>query len=440
MNNNQLPFDVNFFSENNFSVPIFIHNNLNQILERHVEKIYKTLSKTGYFSHDNSGVIVDSFYKEIGQLGESSEQDRLQIIAMTILMDKLLQKANDYNTYHFRQNRFLAFFNELFHYAHPALKREVAKADSFYNQFSIFLFNQIEQVNPGSPYEKLIATWLLSEENASKLTKHAEKLTEIQDNANLFLTKLSSLLYLQANDGAHSLSLLKGLQTPIHHSELIDHFLIMEQKQDYVMMKHWFDLFFLFEKPKQGTVLGKLYEDMLIETGTSEEKIAIVWNNWLNQPNFKTYKSRVSKSTEIEKQKALQFILPKLKRELYRPQTEATYYQIITEENLFEEGIHSLLTSNKDVTIMSPEIEKLLTKINMKHPELLLPFYHQLVERLVQKKSRVHYEEATYFIKRLKPIYEKINMPQTFDTYLKGLKKRFKTFRAFIQELNNIDH
>lgn len=440
MNNNQIPIDVNFFTDNNFSVPIFSHDKLNKVIEHHVEKIYGTLSKTGYFSHDNSGVIVHSFYKEIRQLGKSSEQDRLQIIAMTILMDKLLQKANDYDTYRFRQNRFLAFFNELFHYAHPALKREVAQEGRFYNQFSLFLFNQIGHVDPGSPYEKLITTWLLSEESAPKLTEHAKKLTEIETNGNLFLTKLSSLLYLQANDGSHSLSLLKGLPTPIHHSELIDHFLIMEHKQDYVMMKHWFDLFFPFNKPKQGTVLGKLYEDMLIETGTSEEKIAIVWNNWLKQPNFKTYRSRISKSTEAEKQRALQFILPKLKRELYRPQTESTYYQIITEEKLFEEGIHSLLTSNKDVTFMSPEIEKLLTKISVKQPELLLPFYHQLVERLVQKKSRVHYEEATYFINRLKPIYEKINMPQIFDTYLKGLKKRFKTFRAFIQELNKIDH
>ncbi|UTW69046.1 hypothetical protein KHA80_17905 [Anaerobacillus sp. HL2] len=59
---------------------------------------------------------------------------------------------------------------------------------------------------------------------------------------------------------------------------------------------------------------------MLIETGTEEEKLTVVWKNWLSQPTFKSYQSRIQKSSLEEKEKVLQYILPNLPQtELYRP-------------------------------------------------------------------------------------------------------------------------
>ncbi|MCT8137866.1 hypothetical protein H1D32_08935 [Anaerobacillus sp. CMMVII] len=178
---------------------------------------------------------------------------------------------------------------------------------------------------------------------------------------------------------------------------------------------------------------------MLIETGTDEEKLTIVWKNWLNQPSFLTFKSRIGKSNEVEKEKILHYIIPKLQADLYRPQTEATYYQIMTDQELFEDALTTLITHRKESNIITPEIEKLLKVVMKQKPELLLPFFHQLVERLVQKKSRVHYEEAALYIKQLKSIYMKLDKQQIYNTYVTGLKQRFKTYRAFIQELKKID-
>lgn len=421
------------------SNPTIAMERLRNDLTPYVGEIYQILAKTGHFNNDRSGIIVKQFYNELKRENES-ENDQFQILAMAVTLDELYKKATEYETYRFRQNRFLAFFNELFHYGYPAMKREVMRSSPFYDWFTTFLFDQLKQKANATPYEKLLATWLLCEEREENLINYAEMLLKDKKYGNLYLTKLASLLFLQANEGARSLTLLKHLKSQLHPSDLVDHFLIMEQKNDFVMMKHWFELFFPLEKkPKQGSVLGKLYEDMLVETGSAEEKLTIIWKNWLNQPSFLTYKSRIKKSNEDEKEQILQYIIPKLQADLYRPQTESTYYQIVTEEGLYEEALATLLTHKKETNVITPEIEKLLKTVTRQQPILLLPFYHQLVERLIQRKSRVHYEEAAFYIRKLKTIYEKLNNQETYNSYILGLKQRFKTFRAFIQELKKID-
>ncbi|OIJ10189.1 hypothetical protein BKP35_13855 [Anaerobacillus arseniciselenatis] len=410
-----------------------------KVLRPFVGDVYQTLSKSGHFNHEQFENIVQLFFEDLQKTTED-KKDQYTIIAMTVLTEQLLKKAIDYDTYRFRQNRFSAFFNELLHQGYPVMKREATKARSpFYDWYTSLLFDQLIHGEQTSPIEKLVTTWLLCEERENILIKHAEKLIKNNRKQKSFHIKLASLLYLQADDGVHSLTLLRDLQSTLHYSELIDHFLIMEQKHEFEMMKHWFEIFFPYDKPKQGSTLGKLYEEMLIETGTDEEKLTIVWKNWLQQPSFSSYISRVKKCNKKEKEKVLHFIIPQLQADLYRPQTEATYYQIVTEEELFEEGIESLLTAKKEVTTLSPEIEKLITNVMKKRPELLLPFLHQVVERLVQKKSRIHYVEAVHNIKQLKLIYEKLDQQQTFAFYVSGIKRRFKTFRAFIQELKKID-
>lgn len=415
--------------------PIVVFNTLTNILNPTVYNIYDTLTQQGHFSKIRLNQIVEQFFKNI----TIREDDQFTILAATALCDQLLKKANDYDTYRSRQNRFLTFFNEVIHRLYPSFKNEALKAEkNFVDWYTSFLFEKIVQQKSDALYEKLISTWLLCESCERKLISNARKLIKLDKN-NLFFIKLASLLYLQANDGAKSLSLLKNVRSSLHYSELVDHFLIMEQKKDFTMMKHWFDLFFRHEKPKKGTVLYNLYEEMLFELGTEEDKIKIVWGNWLNSPSFSTYKTNIAKMTGEERHKVLQYILPVLQNELYRPNIETVYYQIIAKEQLFSLGVDSLLTHKKDVSGLSAEIEKLLSLIFEKEPKTLLPFYHQLVERLVQMKSRVHYEESIIYIHRLKVIYEKLNMQSTFDLYITGLKQRFKTFRAFIQELKKID-
>ncbi len=426
-------------SDYSFDNPANVVSQLEQDLGTFIDELYQLLSKSGHYRNEQTTLIIKQFFEEV-QTNQSTDKDKLQILAVYVIINELYNKANNYETYRFRQNRFLTFFNELLQQAYPAFKREVISSSSFAKWYTAILFGQLEKQEAGSPYEKLIATWLLCEERADILINYAERLLSDFDRPNLYLTKLASLLFLQANDGVQSLSLLKDIKTRLHHSDLIDHFFIMEQKNDYVMMKHWFELFFPYEKPKQGTILGKLYEDMLVETGTKEERLTIVWKSWLEQPSYASYRTRIKKFSEKEKSEVLDYIIPHLKENLFRPQTEATYYQIITDEGLYQEGVASLLIHKREVNTVTPEIEKLLKAIMKQHPELLLPFYHQLVERLVQKKSRVHYEEAASYIRQLKIIYQKINKTAIFATYLHGLRQRFKTFRAFIQELKTIDN
>jgi hypothetical protein len=68
-------------------------------------------------------------------------------------------------------------------------------------------------------------------------------------------------------------------------------------------------------------------------------------------------------------------------------------------------------------------------------PELLLPFYHQAVERYVALKNRAGYKTAVKLMKRLAKLYKKLKQETRFEEFVDGFANRHSRLRALQEEL-----
>ncbi|GGF66392.1 hypothetical protein GCM10010912_09260 [Paenibacillus albidus] len=68
-------------------------------------------------------------------------------------------------------------------------------------------------------------------------------------------------------------------------------------------------------------------------------------------------------------------------------------------------------------------------------PELLLPFYHQAVERFVVEKNRHSYKAAVKLLKRLAKLYKKLKREERWALFLEGFTARHSRLRALQEEL-----
>jgi hypothetical protein len=68
-------------------------------------------------------------------------------------------------------------------------------------------------------------------------------------------------------------------------------------------------------------------------------------------------------------------------------------------------------------------------------PEVLLPFYHQAVERYVMIKNRDGYKAAVKLLKRLAKLYKRLKHEDRWDQYLAAFVVRYSRLRALQEEL-----
>lgn len=76
-----------------------------------------------------------------------------------------------------------------------------------------------------------------------------------------------------------------------------------------------------------------------------------------------------------------------------------------------------------------------LAPIEKNAPELLLPFYHQAVERYILHKNRAGYKAAVKLLKRLAKLYKKLKQQERWDAFIISLSVRNSRLRAFQEEL-----
>lgn len=75
------------------------------------------------------------------------------------------------------------------------------------------------------------------------------------------------------------------------------------------------------------------------------------------------------------------------------------------------------------------------TPIEKNAPELLLPFYHQAVERHVLLKNRDGYKAAVKLLKRLAKLYKKMKNDAQWERFIEAFASRYSRLRALQEEL-----
>ncbi len=76
-----------------------------------------------------------------------------------------------------------------------------------------------------------------------------------------------------------------------------------------------------------------------------------------------------------------------------------------------------------------------LQPIEKEAPALLLPFYHQAVERYVLQKNRSSYKAAVKLLKRLAKLYAKLKQSERWEAFLYEFTDRHSRLRALNEEL-----
>jgi hypothetical protein len=79
------------------------------------------------------------------------------------------------------------------------------------------------------------------------------------------------------------------------------------------------------------------------------------------------------------------------------------------------------------VSVMQP--------IDKNAPELLLPFYHQAVERYILLKNRASYKAAVKLLKRLSKLYKRLKQEERWEQFITAFASRHSRLRALQEEL-----
>ncbi|WP_424768479.1 hypothetical protein [Paenibacillus sp. sgz302251] len=76
-----------------------------------------------------------------------------------------------------------------------------------------------------------------------------------------------------------------------------------------------------------------------------------------------------------------------------------------------------------------------LAPIEKNAPEVLIPYYHQAIERYVLLKNRDGYKAAVKLLKRLAKLYKKIKKEETWELFFGTFRGRHSRLRALQEEL-----
>ncbi|MBU9721836.1 MULTISPECIES: hypothetical protein [Bacillaceae] len=156
-------------------------------------------------------------------------------------------------------------------------------------------------------------------------------------------------------------------------------------------------------------------------------------NRWLTSPHFQKYKYFIeSIDDDKEKNKAIDLAISMLKRQLHQDHVKRVYYSIIMYHQRLEEGITELRSISDPLHLSEEEYKFLTLLIKIKHTETP-SILHQVIERLIVRKTRSHYVQAVAYINILRRFYD--GNSSQFQEYLIILKNKFSRYSSFIKEL-----
>lgn len=114
------------------------------------------------------------------------------------------------------------------------------------------------------------------------------------------------------------------------------------------------------------------------------------------------------------------------------PESYSFYANYLIEQQRYREWVDlNLLSGFTPFEVESVELKA----VESNDIRLLLPLYHQSVERLIREKNRDSYRQAVRLLKKLDKHYRKLKEQERWRGYLQYLSKRYARYRAFQEEL-----
>lgn len=114
------------------------------------------------------------------------------------------------------------------------------------------------------------------------------------------------------------------------------------------------------------------------------------------------------------------------------PRSYTYYTDYLMKHGRFRQWADLQLANSVDPANLYPDEIK---AVEASDPELLLPIYHQSVERMIQEKTRLSYKTAVRLLRTLHLLYEKLDRLDRWQLYIELLSDKYSRLRAFQQEL-----
>ncbi|THF84600.1 SWIM zinc finger family protein [Cohnella fermenti] len=114
------------------------------------------------------------------------------------------------------------------------------------------------------------------------------------------------------------------------------------------------------------------------------------------------------------------------------PGTRRMYEQKLIEYGKWQEWMDCQLSMGSDpLEFRVSELQP----IEKEAPELLLPFYHQAIERYILQKNRHGYKQAVKLLKRTSKLYKRLKREERWELFLASFTFRHSRLRALQEEL-----
>jgi hypothetical protein len=407
---------------------------LYQVLEQDMAHTYKLITSSRYVTNRNLEQVSNDAKKRVANHTSDKPWQELLIYMRGIY--SLSRRTNHYEEF---ERRFSYFYQSL---SHDILNYVTELDPEPYRHFLNTLLTYMidESKAEHAPWPSLLFKLLFKKQTEEvdfvykTLLSKSIKATNCSHNFALAYSYAALL----AGKEVTSLAILQKHEATFHEQDVALHYQLLKTRGRWRTMKQWFSVLFPKKKNGQYGSLQKYADEMNTAIPISAEEQDSIWKRWLTAPSFNRFQTYIQHMSSEQKHELVERLLPELEKRLHQLDVAKTYEKLLLTFEKHELAVRYLLKNERDPLKVREEKADLLHAIKKADPLLARPIYHQYIVRLVEKKSRVHYEQAAAYLKDLQSLYESVTDQIMFMDYVKRLKKLYRTYRAFIEELKRI--
>lgn len=405
---------------------------LYQVIEQDVIHTYKLITSSRYVTNRHLEQISIDAKKRIEKI--NSEQPWLYLLAYIRGVYSLSVRADSFHEY---ERRFSHFFQAMVE-ALIDLQIHESRDYRLFLEKVLFL-TAYDAEAPEAPWPQLLFRMV-----GHMQTEHIDPvytfLSESIDarSCSRSLALVYSYVSLLAGKEVTALAILSKNGAPYQEQEVSQHFELLKERARWRTMKQWLSVLFPQKHGRYGS-LQPFIDEMNTALPSRTEDQESIWNRWLLSPNYQRFLTYIRHLTLEDQQELVERLLPQLEKRLHHLETAKTYEKLLLQYKKYELSMRYFLKYEREPLRLRPEKEELLQALHKHAPTLARPVYHQFIVRLVEKKSRPHYEQAATYLNVLQSLYDSVEERALFSEYVKKLKKMYRTYRAFVEELKRID-
>ncbi|WP_040950624.1 SWIM zinc finger family protein [Gorillibacterium massiliense] len=173
--------------------------------------------------------------------------------------------------------------------------------------------------------------------------------------------------------------------------------------------------------------------DRLKATGQSERFVA--WLNWLLPTLTRAKQEDFNRICNYWAEAAGTLIPDESWVDILRsllPRSYTYYTDYLIKNGHYRDWVDLQLS----IRISSADLYSLdIRRMQDAHPDLLIPLYHQTIDRLVGEKNRNAYRESVRLLKKLRTCYKQTGKMERWEQYIDRMADKYNRLRAFQEEL-----